>query len=324
MMRKLRTNKKMLVSLLAGVVVTLAVLTAATYAWFTASDTAVGDGQFWTATVAVEAENAEFNGYDFYPGADFLHTRDFQSILESFATDPWQEAAMFGIRIRSLYDGWLGDPLRVALTALDVPTTILPNAVYLIQNPFNRTIQNSGTASEFTEVYNVTPGSLLEAKYAFESNSAIPVYFRIDAADLKGVGFDIDDLRYVSTSLVSIIGTQADDDEIVELFGELIREGDYYYCPIPLSPEYGWRAEVCYVTYIYGAANSDAGLQGEMIKFGDGSGISVELIQATNNAVYFADGWLDVADQLIAYVDADLYAQYIANWTAGGYPELQP
>ena len=324
-MRNLK-NKKLLAPVIAGVLATMMIIGIGTYAWFTASTTSNIDGQYWAAKVGIEEKASEYNAYDFYPGAAFEYTRQFQGLIENWANapDPWTKAAEFDLRFRSLYDGFVGNPLKTVLTAMDVPpATPKVNEVILIQNPFNKTIHNN----VFTNVYNITPGSILEAKYSFNTLglATIPVYFRISETALVDANTGLaTDFEHGTTYLASLIGTKADASKVVELFGSLIEGADgYYYCPVPLSPEYGWEIEVINLAYIFGAANSDPALHGQFVKFaGVGGPVTAELIQATNNAVYMADGWKAVAADLVPYVEADLYNVYIANWT-GNYPEHQ-
>lgn len=342
-MQKILQNKKLFITLLAGVLLLTAAVGAGTWAWFTGSATAEGNGQFVLAKVGIEADGAEFNAYDFYPGATYEFTRYYQDLFENYVTDdpdvdPWTKSAEFDERMQALYFGWNGDPLRIPLTAQDVPE---PNAakennrVYLIQNPFNKTIYDGGTGS--TDVWNLTPGSILEAKYSFttngaENSSTIPVYFRISAAELYNAELDAD-IVYSATALAIITGTRSSDTEVVapsdpefpyevQVSMMLIYGDDgYYYCPIPLSPIYGWNVEVINAAYIYGWANGNE-IQGQRISFTKAEDIVVDVIQATNNAVYLVDGWKAVADYLVPYVDADLYDVYLSDFY-NSYPEIQ-
>jgi len=323
-MRNLK-NKKLLAPIIAGVLATMMIIGIGTYAWFTAKTETDVEGTFYAARVGIDVEGAEFNAYDFYPGAAWEYTRMFQSILEGYANDPWSLQAEFRGRMISLYDGFVGDPLRTVITAMDVPVAPKPNEVMLIQNPFNKAIQNGDT----TFVWNITPGSILEAKFAFNvsGKSYIPVYFRISDAALVDAATGLDtDFKHAVTYIASIVGTKNDPAEVVELYGALIRGTDgFFYCPVPLSPEFGWTIEIINVAYIFGAANNDPDLQGQAVKFaGVGGPVVADLIQATNNAVYMADGWKDVAAQLIPYVDAKLYQEYKDIWTAIGFPEIKP
>ena len=331
-MRNLK-NKKLLAPVIAGVLATMMIIGIGTFAWFTAKTTVDIDGEFYSATVAIDDTAAEFNAYDFYPGTLSPGTRAFQNILESMATDNTRRTFEFPGRLTSLYSGWVGDPLRNIITALDVPLAAAPAAheVILIQNPFNKQIDNSNGG--YQTVYNITPGTILEAKYSFTIDngaSSVPVYFRISKTELidiaTGAGTSFD---YEANYMASITGTNNPANPVVSMFGTLLDSGDgFYVCPVPLYHGYGWEVEVVNTAYIFGETNNDdgtAGLQGQTVKFsGIGPDVTVELIQATNNAAFYADGWKNVAASLVAYVDAALYQSILTDWTGTGYPIIIP
>jgi hypothetical protein len=216
-----------------------------------------------------------------------------------------------------------------------VPTDYSLNdrAVVLIENAF-------GKEKNTNNVVNVTPSSIVEASYNFSINkdltdpphwvgSYIPVYFRIPTFELKmdsGTG----DLAYIQQAYASITGPSGFD-----ICAPLLQEGDYCYCAIPLSPEAGYNVTIKIFAYICGAEN-DNDLQYAKFSFVNNvkDNVVVEVIQATNNAVFMVDGWSDVAglgerlvydsgtglwsrakgDFFIPYVDADLYKAYLDSW----------
>jgi hypothetical protein len=79
--------------------------------------------------------------------------------------------------------------------------------------------------------------------------------------------------------------------EVDPVTGEKKAVGDWLYCNVPLSPYYSWNVATKHDIYLYGEQNGEE-LENCKLSFSnDSSGIDIEVIQATNNAVYFADGW---------------------------------
>jgi hypothetical protein len=214
---------------------------------------------------------------------------------------------------------------------------------------------------------NLTPGDLIVGDYSFKVGtgdpndpfgwntasplSSIPVYFRIQVADLAakhvvtGATVPIEYGELVRVVLTGTLkpGVSADDYWVAyalphagiisssvlipfefEATLRLNPADGYYYCDVPLSPYFAWEAKVQYDIYLYGDANGNDLQQSEII-FGykDALGafhksLAVDIIQATNNAVYFAPGWADIAAQaseadLKAVADGTLFAPPIGS-----------
>ena len=189
--------------------------------------------------------------------------------------------------------------------------------------------------------------------------SSIPVYFRLQAPKLtvvddQGNPVTVTDpvtgnnvaveLETESMMRVMITGTLIDPDAFIAasepylhpvivpptlppIEATLVLVGDYYYCDLPLSPIYAWKVEAKFDTYIYGINGNE--FQDKIIKFinpdpaaPDPDRLYVDVIQATNNAVYFADEWKDAAalDNPKYNPDLDpaitaLYHQFFIDYT---------
>lgn len=296
-MKKLLRNKKMLLPLIAGLLVFVAVLGAGTFAWFTGNDKVAVDGGFHTAIVGVEATELDFVVLDFVngsPGTIFL-----QQYFENSFADPTQ----FGLGLdylKSQYEFpfW---PLVHKYQKDGIPSFQYgPFTIGFVENSFG--------VDGKKVIQNVTPGSMLKLGYSFdvEDKATIPVYFRMQSAELS---CDSDDLAYIQDVFVTIKGTREfgvkdangivwDEGRTITIPRAKMKEVDgWWYCSLPLSPEYAWVVETTYIVYLYGEENRND-IQDLDITFANTTNdeeIEIEVIQATNNAVYFADGWADAA-----------------------------
>jgi hypothetical protein len=304
-MKKLLRNKTMFLTLIAGMLVFVAVLGAGTFAWFTGRAEITVEGEITMATVGVEADNLVIKVLDFYPAT--AQSLDFQQKFE----------ASFGnhadfVDVMWAFKSWQSFPAPL-YTVYPNDQVVFPPAsqvnVYMIENSFTK-------KTVLPDIVNVTPGCIIQSGFDFfvvdkndKELSSIPVYFAIKKADLKVAGVN---LKYDQLITLEIIGDNPGTGKTVNVVAELrdpsvatpataytveLKEptpaDGWLYCNLPLSPEYAWRVEVKQIAYVFGKENGND-LQGANIIFSDGK-IEVEVIQATNNAVYLADGWKNVA-----------------------------
>jgi len=330
-MKKLLRNKRMFLTLVAGLLVFVAVLGAGTFAWFTGHDTITVQGDIVTATVGVKAEDLTFSVLDFYPAT--TKSLNFQKDFEATFGGPKAdfEYAMWEFKGWKLAVSAFGPPYAYEEFDNDnVPVPPRPTLeVSMVKNSFS-------PGSLLPQVINVTPGCLINAEYSFNvKDSTIPVYFRVQAASLQDL-IDGKQLEYGELLTLNIAGIPTDTTApftiVAELEGNPIPVAPYtahlklvdgwYYCDLPLSPVYAWQVDVKHEIYVYGEANGND-LQNTTITFANTDGdaeLEVEVIQATNNAVYLADEWKDAAGTwgaagpddpfFIEYVDTNAFGLY--------------
>ena len=367
-----KMNKKVLLSVVTGALITVAIIGAGTFAWFTGSATARLDGEFTTAFIHVVADDLTLNVYDFYPGDSPWHqTVSRQQTLEGNFNLWWAGRNNDSI---NLYSGlpynvfryrnfWTAMPPHFGgtnnqfpevnvFTANQLPVNFENNAhgnnrVNVIRNPWDTRLVNGDiVVVRGNERSNVTPSSILEASFSFNINTptvpgglqtTIPVYFRVPAIvfeqDIVGTG---PELAYIQNTVATISGPSD-----LSLRIPMVRYGAWYYSPLPLSPTYGWEVEVSFYVYIAGSENSNPDLQNATFKFSNPQqdNIVVEIIQATNNAVFMADGWsgaamLESIDSIVSpqppgqsgvffmpYVDTEMYQRLLTQW---GFARTRP
>jgi hypothetical protein len=365
-MKKLLRNKRMFLTLIAGMLVLMAVLGAGTFAWFTGQDTVKIDGDIWTATVAVKATDMKIASYDFHPGAYW--NVDVQKGLEATYGDP---AAFNKELFESVYlaadpaeqkdvppphilYGWniektFFNPADVAASSVaravvmdkkDAPPgsaafwgmfPMMP--LVFIKDSF--TYNEAITADKAgAKIVNLTPGSLLVGEYTFDvKGSTIPVYFRVQGASLTANGKPLEVGQMVRVVLKGVeVGGVLFNNGIAAISnpnGTLINKENpnyqilvvtmtqgpdgFWYCNLPLSPLYAWEVAVKYDIYLYGEKNGND-LQNAKLEFvNDKTGskeLVVDIIQATNNAVYMADGWKDMAGFISMTPDTRFFVEY--------------
>jgi len=332
-MKKLLRNKKMFLTLIAGLFVFVAVLGAGTFAWFTGKATTDLDGTITAALVGVTAEEFMYGVFDFHGNS--LFGGAYQAAIEAL----WGTAdadTVFTDLIRGAgYAKETGLVLTMVKEGIkfDDPTDVNYKklfAIGLIFNAFTKEVATPGGKS--VPVVNLTPGSLIVTKFSFsvKDDATIPVYFRVQAAEkVAWKGNDAipySDIPTQDVMVATLIGTPTDpaavvaatlanytvaDQGVVSVVAELLgvdHDGDgnvdWYYCNLPLSPLYAWQVDLTDITYLYGRddayVNIDPNdLQGAVIGFVnaiDGSNTAVvEVIQGTNNAVNLAPEWADAA-----------------------------
>ena len=308
-MKKLLRNKRMFLTLIAGIFVFVAVLGAGTFAWFTGKDTITIDGSITTATVGVKAESMKVAALDFYPGAMFSVQlqKELEKCIDLTTTPPTVKQ----------------DDYKFVLTNMEIMQE------YNLVKVFEKDgvpddfffglgfIRNALTKWGEKDLVNVTPSSFIAGRYSFNvaDTSTIPVYFRVQKARLNSTFADVQFAQVIRATIKGTVTDKAltrDPDFTVEEWkditengiifnGELKDGGDgWYYCSLPLSPYYAWEVDVTYVTYLFGAANGN-GLQNATLWFAnttDNGNIAVEVIQATNNAVYLHDDWKAAAGEI--------------------------
>ncbi|MCL1974906.1 MAG: hypothetical protein FWG61_01930 [Firmicutes bacterium] len=346
-MKKLLRNKRMFLTLVAGVLVFVAVLSAGTFAWFTGKDAVKLEGTVTTAAVAVNAQDMEIVSYDFYPGVAMsianqanleaiYGTADHQALYENYMinlyggadpaylheTDPTMPYPICGWNLNAAKGTFWEDFLTGVYDYDEVPVTPPPFLLRLIKNALSY-----DTASK--DITGVTPGSLIVGDYSFDVlDSNIPVYFRVQAADLVTVDANDQPVAVAYEQMVRtvITGTLIDENAFIAAskpfvepvpkktppFEATLKLGadGYYYCSLPLSPYYAWNVQVKHDIYLYGGANGND-VQNTKLYFANTTGddeLEVEVIQASNNAVYFADEWKDVAG-----LPGEFFVEYISD-----------
>ena len=292
-MKNLLKNKKLLATLGAGVLLLTLVL-GGTYAWLTSTDQ-TGTDNYQTASVDVVAEAAtgyKYNALSHVTQVPFIRALEAMHLSSTAAAD---------------FAAFLDNPIN-AMTILDVITPgYTPNVgdFTVVKNAFG------------TPNMNVTPGSFVGANYNFDvSDSTIPVYFRISAAELTGnlaaaPGTTPVPIYHVQRATAKITGGEYPPGTPFELEVDLhlVTDplnvySDYYYCAMPLDPTIGYKVEINVLAYVFGDPNR-AQFQNITFNFG-AAGNEAEVIQATDLAVYLADEWEDAANvvNFVPYYDA--------------------
>lgn len=132
-------------------------------------------------------------------------------------------------------------------------------------------------ASLFTDTKKASRSSIVFREYTLQNTSNIPVYFRIERAELSAKG-SRDNPDYILAAFYNI----GNGDKIALIAGE----DDYFYSAEPLAS--GDTITVTFAAYIISIDGGEHTLSAK----------SAEIIQVPNNATYFSDGWKDVADKL--------------------------
>jgi len=320
-MKKLLRNKRMFLTLIAGLFVFVAVLGAGTFAWFTGKDTVKLDGSITAATVGVETKDLFYGVFDIHNNS--LFGFQVQSVLEAnYALAADVRNAEFIEMLK--FSEWM-KTTHLLLTFLkdgvDTVTDPLTEEVYSVREKmfamgliFNAFTKKDGV----TPVTDATPGSLIVTQISFsvKEKSSIPVYFRTqlvvkEAIDRFGEPIE---LKLEEALWAKLIGVPIDGKDVADPVADnigllkdlgiievnaVLKEVDgWYYCNLPLSPLYAWEVDLTDIAYLYGEANGNEA-QGAVITFVNNEGddeVAVEVIQGTNNAVNMADGWADAAE----------------------------
>jgi uncharacterized repeat protein (TIGR02543 family) len=160
------------------------------------------------------------------------------------------------------------------------------------------------------DITTVTPGSLITGEYSISvKGESTPVYFRVQSVKFVAPT----NLKFGQVIRAILTATSANSTGLAAasnptLYSELIvylkQVDGWWYCNLPLKPGYDWEVQIKHDIYIYSENNGNE-TQDIELKFAnamDGSNsISAEIIQATNNAVYLADGWKDAAGDINSY-----------------------
>lgn len=310
-MQNILKNKRLFATLLAGILLITAALGAGTYAWFTDNSSANSINSYQTGRIYVNAGNVNLASYEFQHNDS--NAGAMQTSLENFykSTPAGDPSAIFDNLNAQRNNGTLN------------ANNLKKNVNMVGSNPM------------------VTPGCLLESTIPFSvllesglnppstSWSSIPVYFRIAAAELENVDPNIKlktlDNITANFKKVSNFGAVLTDhtQDIVNEVGsiKLVKATDsngkdWYYCNIPIMNGYNDYVEITVQNYVVGSANDDAVENDKTFTFGAAGGVGVEIIQATNNAVWFADDWADVAvnNFFVAYDDiSGIKNLYVVN-----------
>jgi hypothetical protein len=330
---KVLKNKKTMLSLFLGVLMTVSVVGAGTFAWFTGSATVSTTSQISTSRVAVGG-TLQLDGYSFFPIENEFN-------VNYFAMARMEEISVMNadqISKNAEFAGYLiGAGVWADLMKYDrfdeiinsdgtLNKTLDATALHLIKMvPWNG-ITN--------EVWGITPGSILTATASFSvrhspgGNSDIPVYFRVKAADFEFSG-DASNVTYLQAATAVVRGTALNpiNNEIaygttVAIDAKLEKSGDYYYLNVPLSPHYGWAIDIVDILYLDGNNTQEDIPSTLTLSYAD---VEAEVIQATNNAIFFADGWRELALEGFFYDIADpVVAGLTTYYPLGTLPSLLP
>ena len=126
--------------------------------------------------------------------------------------------------------------------------------------------------------------SVIVNQYTFTNDSNISVCFRIDSAKVeKAAPGDAPD-----TAIAACWAHGAGSSSFNKMKEFLYNDG-FFYCPVSIAP--GESISVIFAAYIIDASN----ISGEYAFTAD----CAEIIQNTNNAVFFNEGWKDVAGKFL-------------------------
>ena len=260
-MKKLMANKKLSMTILAGVLVTAMVL-AGTWAYFTTSS-AVPNSDYQLGTVGLTGTTAS-TAYNFYQ----LFDADSRANYDAFETVG-------------------SDAAFAALIAATKPKLFIVDAV---TNPL------IGTPDSVNNVYvskinpnNLTPGSLISAVFTFTNTSSVPVYFRVD-----GPNFVTTDAWY-NVLLTQVAHYKSFEVNVPGAPGAIIVENpvdNKLYCNTAIEP--GDTIEVTVDAFVLGVNNTTS-VQGAYLRFNS----TVDVIQAIGFSVAYEAGWTDMLNDAV-------------------------
>jgi hypothetical protein len=183
-----------------------------------------------------------------YVDAVILWDAELEAHLEALANLGAAEAALAPIRYE-YYNIVL--PARIeAIEAYNEIAALYYGSVVAFQVPNN----------------NVSPGSVIYGEFTLRNTSSIPTHFRVTTPDISATG------NHIFTTVAIIDGTSYP----LELGAD-----NKYYAPVAIPV--GTNIEIVIGAYFYGEQSIYP--QGGSITISE---VNVELIQAANNAAYFA------------------------------------
>jgi len=296
-MAKLMKNKKLFVTLLAGILLLTAVIGTGTYAWFTDSATIGGNADFKTAIVALDDADGDYDVYTFDANIGNIDIQKGLEKLVDGSDSPW--ALMQTYINYNLWNDYATDNYPVGgwwdlvgPAAWGVVNGLCPEYTYmelfaaaqpgqLAKWQAEGTAYNVGVVDAIFyaiknanltkgDVKKVVPGSLIYGDFTLENKSNVDTYFRVERPVQNNNG--------ISMWGIDVRG----NDPLVDY--EMIEIDGYWYSPIRLAP--GAEINITIGVYVYGEANGNDVQDTEF----DLGALEVELIQADNNAAVLA-GW---------------------------------
>lgn len=293
-MKKVMQNKRLLVTLLAGVLLITAAIGAGTWAWFTSSTT-VEDGSFFTATVALGDTDGDWGVWNFIPTAPAIAAQGILEDVVKIAGDYWNNIGnlMWEKHWGSPLPGeeWkfnrISDPVggdhylycwdnylwpngySNSADVRNVMFAIIDDASLLIPADF-ADVEDDG---DIVNRQLVTPGSLIFGEFTIENESNIPVVFRIAQPTSPN------DDSWVA------MGVDARVDPAVELILYENADGNrHWYGLIAVDSD----ITITVAMYVPGDATLLSPLeQNSPFNIGE---MAVEIVQAANNAPVFEWG----------------------------------
>lgn len=280
----MKLNKKLILTLTAGVVATT-VAVGGIFAWFTSTATTGDPSTFHTAIVKLEVSSTDKSMNAFYPGHPT--TIKAETELEEAITDlatgklkPTADQELFNWWVnwnKAPGDNTVGSNWAFHSDHDGTNPNINPDTkVHWLLNPSGPNTYNTFNL--------VTPATFLYRSYGVTNSSNVPVYMRVKKAAFTATGPASADV----TGLTQIANMVWMDGTDVPMYPF----GDYFYCLNPIYPTgdaYGLNVKnILFHAYFAGIANGND-LQDSEITLLGGADATVELIQATNNAVYIAD-----------------------------------
>lgn len=174
----------------------------------------------------------------------------------------------------------LGDAI-VAGKQADIDEWFLDN---VLANPLPTYLEDASLISQFT---------LLQRSYAFENTSPIPVYFKIDPAVLSG-GLPIAAMSaYIGKGVGDYTPLVLDDEDV-----DYTASQCYYHKEALSAGETIWITFAAYITEDTTTVDTSS-----VFFYPEDSAY---IIQAYNNAAYFAPGWQNFAAELEPYDTSNL------------------
>ncbi|MCL1816722.1 MAG: dockerin type I domain-containing protein [Clostridiales bacterium] len=178
--------------------------------------------------------------------------------------------------------------------------TFVPFFIRYIENTFSTGAKDVSAASA---------GSYITGDYSvnLRDNYTVPVFFRFPALELIGATTAYE---YQQLNRVLLIGKKANSQDIdiimdsepwfYEISVDLKLVDGYWYCNTPLSPDYLWEIKIKHDAYIslFQVSNNLHSLMPSFAHTRADNIFDIDIIQATANAVFVAEGWKDAAGSI--------------------------
>ena len=250
-MKNLRKNKKLMATLIAGILLMTAAIGIGTWAWYSGSSTAVIDTGLNTASIQVAADTSDVDGYWF----------------------PYNDQAAIVIQ-KKLASGVSAD-IADAFAAYNVAAfraNLIPNAY----------VKNTG-------IWSVEIGTVLEGSATYNVNSFSPTYIRFKVPAFSIALDTVQNVIVTLVDSDPADATAPPQPTLTFELADLKEDGGWYYCPYPSMYMFYREVSIVVQDYILPTAGN-AGKQHQAFTYVNG-GIEAEVIQAGNNAAWQIPGW---------------------------------